>query len=204
MLREPETDKRQQILMAAARVFADRGFHRATVSDIAGEAGVGKGTIYEYFPSKKELFRQVVVHLFNSYSHYLTRLCREDLPLSRFLEKLLRDSVNFLLERRHFAQILLADHPLLGQEMFRFFWEIKEENIRQLSDYVSKKIEKKEMRPFNPWLVSTIILHVLAALGHHLLCEFQNRGLKEIEAAGEVEKIVNAVQDILLSGLSNS
>ena len=45
-----------QILDAAFRVFGDRGLHRATLDDVAKAAGITKGTIYLYFPSKAALF----------------------------------------------------------------------------------------------------------------------------------------------------
>lgn len=47
--------RRNQILDAATRVFAEKGFHRATVKDIARAAGIADGTIYTYFPSKTEV-----------------------------------------------------------------------------------------------------------------------------------------------------
>ena len=49
-----------QILDAAFAVFADRGLAAARLDDIARRAGLSKGTIYLYFPSKEELFREVV------------------------------------------------------------------------------------------------------------------------------------------------
>jgi AcrR family transcriptional regulator len=48
--------KRNQIIEAAARVFASSGYSNAVVADIALEAQIGKGTIYEYFQSKDDLF----------------------------------------------------------------------------------------------------------------------------------------------------
>src|SRR5437588_386882 len=48
-------DKRRQILDAAIRVFATRGFHACRVSDVADEAGVAYGLVYHYFPSKEEI-----------------------------------------------------------------------------------------------------------------------------------------------------
>jgi TetR/AcrR family fatty acid metabolism transcriptional regulator len=45
-----------EILHAARAVFAHQGFNRATMDDIADEAGVAKGTVYLYFPSKRDLF----------------------------------------------------------------------------------------------------------------------------------------------------
>jgi AcrR family transcriptional regulator len=48
-------EKKNQILEAAVRVFANKGVNSATISDIAEAADVGKGTIYEYFKSKDEI-----------------------------------------------------------------------------------------------------------------------------------------------------
>src|SRR2546422_9003162 len=48
-------DKRARILDAAIRVFAERGFHSATVAEIARAAGVADGTIYLYFKGKDDL-----------------------------------------------------------------------------------------------------------------------------------------------------
>jgi TetR/AcrR family fatty acid metabolism transcriptional regulator len=48
-------DKRARILQAAVKVFAERGFHTATVAEIARAAGVADGTIYLYFKSKDDL-----------------------------------------------------------------------------------------------------------------------------------------------------
>ena len=51
------SDKRERILAAAVKVFAEKGFYCARVSDVAREAGVADGTIYLYFASKEELLR---------------------------------------------------------------------------------------------------------------------------------------------------
>ncbi len=48
--------RREEILEAAQRVFADRGFHKTDVGEIAVDLGLGKGTLYRYFPSKEALF----------------------------------------------------------------------------------------------------------------------------------------------------
>lgn len=47
--------RRTQILDAATRVFAEKGFHRAKIKEIAREAGVAGGTIYNYFRNKEDL-----------------------------------------------------------------------------------------------------------------------------------------------------
>ena len=57
-------EKKNRILEAATEVFSQKGYARASVADIAAQADVGKGTIYEYFDSKEDLFFAV----FNWYS----------------------------------------------------------------------------------------------------------------------------------------
>src|SRR5689334_10075836 len=48
-------EKRERIEQAAARVFAEHGFREAGIADVAREAGVATGSIYNYFASKEEL-----------------------------------------------------------------------------------------------------------------------------------------------------
>jgi len=52
-------EKRRQILAAAVRVFARKGFHTSRVGDIAEEAGVAHGLLYHYFDSKDELLETI-------------------------------------------------------------------------------------------------------------------------------------------------
>ncbi|MCI0547958.1 MAG: TetR family transcriptional regulator [Candidatus Rokubacteria bacterium] len=67
-MRDPE--KPQQIIEAAIRVFARKGYYNSRVSDIAREAGIAAGTIYLYFRTKDEilvtLFREKMAHFVQS------------------------------------------------------------------------------------------------------------------------------------------
>lgn len=57
------TARRNQILDAATTVFAEKGFHRATIKDIAKLAGIADGTIYTYFTSKTEVLLAILHRL---------------------------------------------------------------------------------------------------------------------------------------------
>jgi TetR/AcrR family transcriptional regulator, fatty acid metabolism regulator protein len=54
-----QEEKRQLLLRAAVRVFAQKGFHAARVGDIAEEAGVAYGLLYHYFRSKDEVLETI-------------------------------------------------------------------------------------------------------------------------------------------------
>jgi AcrR family transcriptional regulator len=59
--KQSRTDRRrEQILDAAARVFAEKGYHEAGIADIATDLGIGHGTFYRYFANKKEIVNQAV------------------------------------------------------------------------------------------------------------------------------------------------
>lgn len=64
--RPPDADlqvrRRAEILDAATAVFSLHGFAAADVQEVAGRTGVGKGTVYRYFPSKEKLFLAAVDH----------------------------------------------------------------------------------------------------------------------------------------------
>src|SRR5204863_5003631 len=59
--RKLDPGKRSQILRAATDVFSAREFHVVPVDDVATAAGVGKGTLYLYFPTKEQLFYATII-----------------------------------------------------------------------------------------------------------------------------------------------
>lgn len=60
-MRTKSATKRQAILQAAAEVFQENGFERSSMEDIRKRAEFSKATLYSYFPSKEELFMEIVV-----------------------------------------------------------------------------------------------------------------------------------------------
>lgn len=75
MSRDRTPEKRQRILDAALKVFAERGFYTAKVSEVAREAGVADGTIYLYFENKDDL----LISLFEDRMDFLIRRLTDDL-----------------------------------------------------------------------------------------------------------------------------
>ena len=72
-------DKRRQILDAAIRVFATRGFHACRVSDVADEAGVAYGLVYHYFGSKDEVLDTLFLERWNVMLDVIRDLDGQDL-----------------------------------------------------------------------------------------------------------------------------
>lgn len=66
--RMPAEERREQVLEVAAGVFARKGYRVASVTDIVDGAGIGRGTFYLYFDSKKEVFLELIERYFSDFA----------------------------------------------------------------------------------------------------------------------------------------
>ena len=73
--RKKKDAKRTAMMTAAMRVFAEKGYHAATVRDVVSEADVAIGTFYFYFPDKETLF----VHLYEETADFLLQAIEQAL-----------------------------------------------------------------------------------------------------------------------------
>jgi AcrR family transcriptional regulator len=109
MPRARTPDKEEAILEAAARVFSGRPFHEVLIDDIATAAGVGKGTIYRYFPTKDDLFFAAILHSFDRLSDALAESLAQETSPRRRLERIAREVLSFSWGRRDLFTLLLND-----------------------------------------------------------------------------------------------
>lgn len=58
--RPPQSERREQLLFVARKIFAERGFQATTMDEIAKGAGFTKPILYQFFESKTELYREIV------------------------------------------------------------------------------------------------------------------------------------------------
>lgn len=72
--------KKVAAIEAAARVFAEKGFHGATTEDIATEMGIKQGSLYYYFKSKEAALQDVCEYDFLSYVQRMEKICAKDQP----------------------------------------------------------------------------------------------------------------------------
>ena len=81
--------RRQQIIVAAKRVFSEKGFNKATMEDIAKEAELSPGTLYLYFKNKEELYASLSLRILQYLHIRVTHVNREgDLPPDKKLHAL--------------------------------------------------------------------------------------------------------------------
>ncbi len=92
--RQKSDDKRDAIMAAASVEFAERDFHQVLMDDVSARAGVGKGTLYRYFPTKEELFIATVFRGIDEFHQQFLRVFAEKAPI----ERILTDAVTRVLE----------------------------------------------------------------------------------------------------------
>jgi TetR/AcrR family fatty acid metabolism transcriptional regulator len=82
-LSERVTDRRKELVRAAIRVFARKGFHAARVGDIAEEAGVAHGLLYHYFRSKEEVLETIFRETWTALVGQVTQIEESGAPIDQ-------------------------------------------------------------------------------------------------------------------------
>ncbi len=68
---EIRENRRQIILLSALELFSREGYHRTSIESIAKKAGISKGLVYNYFQSKEELLKDLILHGLKDMEQYL-------------------------------------------------------------------------------------------------------------------------------------
>ena len=149
-----EAGKYQQILDAAAELFAERGFEGASIQDIAQKAGVGKGTVYLYFKTKDDLIRQVYEYCYEMD----IRACMEGVDEQKnTIDKLCRrmdNIIGYLLNHPREAKIEQMYKVFFGGRDSHSYYQ--EEMYQAINRVVREGIAKGELRDMPPSLLTRI------------------------------------------------
>jgi len=159
--REARTgERRAQILRAALEVFSRRGFHGATIREIASTAGLAEGTIYLYFPSKQDVLRGVI------------GLVAEDGPppapeqFARgdddgFVLAFVRGRVQTLARHASFIRLVVHEADLHEDVRREFFRRLHEPFVGRFRAYLEARIADGAFRPVNTEVTASICFRMV-------------------------------------------
>lgn len=190
----------QEILDAALEVFAEKGFAAARMDEVARRAGVTKGTIYLYFPSKEELFkslvREAIGGVLSQVSHYVENSegSARDLLVSvlRTVGTVMRTSNRIVLPK-----IILAESGNFP-ELARFYrFEIVEKGIALFRAIVVRGIARGEFRDVAADHAARLCVAplLLGALWRAVFARFDPEPY-------DIEALIETHIDVLLFGLA--
>ena len=115
--------RRGEILDAASIVFAKHGFARTTIDQIANKAGLGKGTVYQYFKSKKELFLLVGRNGMDKLRDVVFEGIEKEEDPIRQIETAIKAYLSFFQDNSNLAGILMHEQGEFKRETQKRYFE---------------------------------------------------------------------------------
>jgi AcrR family transcriptional regulator len=155
-------ERRTAILEAAVRVWAKRGFDGTSVAEVAREAGLTKGTLYLYFPSKRALLEETL-------RRYSLRPFVED-GLERLRGQPLPDVVRGLVaalwrgfeERRELAGVLMRELPNHPEEARHFLEQVMLPMNQLLARYLEDVLPAERRARLDPLVAARSLIGMVA------------------------------------------
>ncbi len=138
--------KRKEIAFLCRDILLERGIKNITVSELAKVAGIGKGTIYEYFNNKEDIVFEIVNKLIEEYNKNLLK--KIDKAKNTY-EKLLIFFEFFYEDNRfinHYKEFLAISLTNPSKEMLEFKTKTKKFYYSVLENILKKGIQNKELK----------------------------------------------------------
>jgi AcrR family transcriptional regulator len=152
--------RRSAILEAARGIFGDCGFDRATIERIAHEAGVAKGTIYLYYPSKQNLYCDALSGGLAELEDLTRVRIERAATLHEAISAFITTRAEYFLERRGFFRMYIAtvsSQITSGRSPAPEFHTMIERQTRRLESIVARAVARREIRRVDPAAVALAI-----------------------------------------------
>jgi AcrR family transcriptional regulator len=179
------------ILEAARKIFAEKGFHEATVDDIANAAGVAKGTVYLYYRSKQDVY---IAALKFGISRMYSALAEEVARYSTAEEKLralIAAKLAYFDENSDFFKIYLSELGKLHSHPGTIDSEFKElylQHARLIESIIKEGVRKKAIRSLRTDQTAFAISDIIRGVVTHRLM-----GWSKAKIAQDVDFIFDLV-----------
>ncbi len=156
-----------QILEAAARVFAQKGYHAATTKEIAAQAGVSEGTIYNYFQSKEDLLLSLPrlisdTTLLPALSQILATPITSGEEEEKLLTDVLDNALQTLQSNVDFVKVLFSALPTMDEEALEEYLRRTPLYFAQaLEEFLQTRIAQGVYRPMNTTVVARAFMGMI-------------------------------------------
>jgi AcrR family transcriptional regulator len=188
--------RQEQILEAALQVFSRRGFDGATIPDIAREAGIAVGTIYNYYPSKRDLFVAAIVKfIIEPFTAVIMHTPMEG--DTSYISTIMENRLNVGLENAgHFLPLFseIQRDPELCQ---RYTQQVLQPIMAMMEKYFTSRIKEGAFRDINPAFVTRAIGGMV--IGFMLLYSIE--GEESPIHSIDRKKLANELAELVLKGL---
>lgn len=195
--RELSEVRKEQILQAAAAVFARLGFHKARMDDIVQEAGLSKGAVYWYFESKDEIITTILNRFMDRELENLQQIGQGEGPALVRLRDMMRILAKEVEEITDLMPIIYEFYAVAAREetIRRAIQKYLKNYSALLEEVVREGIERGELRdvPARDAALSLVVL-IEGCMLIWILGAFNHR-------ESNLENLFETAFDILLKGL---
>jgi len=163
--REEERERHHfAILRAAMDVFSEQGYAGAKLDDIAARAELSKGSIYNHFTNKKDLFLNVIEWGEHQLLHQI-REARKRCDTTRdVIEHTLRVYFRFFEKRESFFRVLIQEKYNFHDEIKTHFMKLFHENLKEFESDIEQGIQNGVIRDVDPHSSALMVNYIVNGL----------------------------------------
>jgi len=196
---EDSRSKRQQIIEAAYAVFSKKGYHRATVDEIIALADTGKGTVYNYFSNKEQLFYTLVRERNQPFEAALLQVMDSDRQPFEKLEAMVKIFLRFYQDNADLWRVMMHEMRGFGSEDLSFvkaetrekYREVFTRTVGMLGKALKEGIDRGVLREMNVSHVSYVLFSAIVTMAFNKFIDdvdYAARELSEIFLYGLVRR----------------
>lgn len=158
-----ESDKdarRADILAAALDAFYESGFRAARMDDIAAQAGVTKGTIYLYFPSKDALFEALIDSVVQPNLERMEIIAQLDVPIKDVVEQILKFAPTMVLnsDMPRLMKVLISESSAFPDVIRNYREQVVDRMNANLTQIFTKAKARQEINIGDPSLTARLLI----------------------------------------------
>lgn len=157
--------RKDEILKAARKVIAEKGWGKATIEEVAEKAGIAKGTVYIYFKNKDELFSSALLDVTDRVIDAIEKAVSKNGAVTKKLEAVVKTQLSFIEKEMNFLRVFLTERPMIcigsGDELNRLMYEKKERLIEIISSIIEKGIREGKFKKIEPRYAAYFLLDII-------------------------------------------
>ncbi|MFX1239287.1 MAG: TetR/AcrR family transcriptional regulator [Promethearchaeota archaeon] len=156
-----QKEKKNSYLVAAVKVFQEKGFNDTRVKDITDLAGTSVGNFYRYFNSKEEIFETLIEEFYHDIMHKLEKFFQYDVPPIEMIRNLYREYVSVFKQQSNVALIFIDQMSGINQKYAKMKEDYLQEGYKTVEKIITKLLDVDFIRSQNPKLTAMIWVDLL-------------------------------------------
>jgi len=186
--------RRQEIMAAAVRLFAEKGYMHTTTKEIAEAADVAEGTLYNYFGGKREILLAVVNETQSAIQTVFNRSGALEAPAD--IVEMVATLFDLVVSRLAFVRTLMTEAWLDDMILQNSVMERLEQLDRRIQGFIKDKVVAGAYRPVDPALASHMLMGMFTAAVIPAL-----RGITPPPTAEERRTLAEELVSMMLDGI---